>query len=203
MFSMANPVQDKVKIDWQQVQSEGGQRLSRIGRIFKAASSEAFDEFKAGTDEIQTISRKSLAEMIAQLKEAEAHEAKADSIVLESEVESDATDLVVADETEAAEIPTWRQLFTDFWHIANDRKGEWTQDLLARLQIQMDKFDTHMVEEYGERYAPFRRLVRVIRFLVDTAYNRVSKAEKDSKPVSVEILDQDADNAEAPQGAQG
>lgn len=122
--------------------------------------------------------------------------------MLETEVESDATDLVVAEETEAADIPTWRQLFTDFWHIANDRKGEWTQDLLARLQIQMEKFDTRMVEEYGERYTPFRRLVKVIRFLVDTAYNRVSKAEKEAQPVSVEILAQDAGDVEAPQGAQ-
>ena len=52
----------------------------------------------------------------------------------------------------------------------------------------MEKFDTRMVEEYGERYTPFRRLVKVIRFLVDTAYNRVSKAEKEAQPVSVEIL---------------
>lgn len=199
---MTNTAQDKVKTDWKQVQSEGSQRLGRIGKIFKAASSEAFDELKAGTDEVQTLSRKSLAEMIAQLKETEAAAAKADAIVLETEVESDATDLVMAEEPEATEVPTWRQLFVDFWHIANDRKGEWTQDVLARLQIQMDKFDTHMVEEYGERYTPFRRLVKVIRFLVDTAYNRVSKAEKDSKPVSVEVLDQNASDVEAPQGAQ-
>lgn len=199
---MTNTAQDKVKTDWKQVQSEGSQRLGRIGKIFKAASSEAFDELKAGTDEVQTLSRKSLAEMIAQLKETEAAAAKADAIVLETEVESDATDLVVAEEPEATEIPTWRQLFVDFWHIANDRKGEWTKDVLARLQIQMDKFDTQMVEEYGERYAPFRRLVKVIRFLVDTAYNRVSKAEKDAQPVSVEVLDQNAGDVEAPQGAQ-
>lgn len=199
---MTNTAQDKVKTDWKQVQSEGSQRLGRIGKIFKAASSEAFDELKAGTDEVQTLSRKSLAEMIAQLKETEAAAAKADAIVLETEVESDATDLVMAEEPEATEVPTWRQLFVDFWHIANDRKGEWTQDVLARLQIQMDKFDTHMVEEYGERYTPFRRLVKVIRFLVDTAYNRVSKAEKDSKPVSVKVLDQNASDVEAPQGAQ-
>lgn len=192
---MSNTVQDKVKTDWQQVQSEGGQRLSRIRDILKAASSEAFVELKAGTNEIQTISRQSLAEMIAQLKEAEAAEATSDSIVVETEVASDATELVVAEETEAVEPPTWRQLLTDFWHIANDRKGVWTKDMLARLQIQMDKFDTHMVEEYGERYSPFRRLVKLIRLLVDTAYTRLNKAEENAQPVSVEVLDNAAADA--------
>lgn len=200
---MANTVQDKVKTDWQQVQSEGGQRLSRIRDIVKSASSEAFVELKAGTNEIQTLSRKSLADMIAQLKEAEATAAKADAIVLETDVESDATDLTLAEEPKATDVPTWGQLFKDFWHIANDRKGEWTEDMLARLQIQMDKFDTRMVDEYGERYAPFRRLVKVIRFLVDTAYNRLKTAEEEAQPVSVEILDGDAAEVPAPQQAQG
>ena len=199
---MTNTAPEKIKTEWQQVQSEGGQRLGRIRDIFRTASSEALGELKAGTNEIQTLSRKSLAEMIAQLKEAEAPAATADAIVMETEVESDATDLVIAEEPEAAEIPTWRQLFIDFWHIANDRKGEWTKDMLARLQIQMDKFDTHMVEEYGERYAPFRRLVKVIRFLVDTAYNRLNKDESNAQPVSVEILDGDAAEAPAPDPAQ-
>jgi hypothetical protein len=190
---MTNTVQDKVKTDWQQVQSEGGQRLSRIGKIFKAASSEAFDELKTGTDEIQIISRKSLAEMIAQLKETEAEEGTANAVVLETEVESDATDLVVAEEpSDAAEIPTWRQLFVDFWHIANDRKGEWTKDLLARLQIQLGRFDAEMTKEYGERYRPFQRLVKLIRTLVDAAHSRLSKAEAETKPVSIEVVDSDA-----------
>ncbi len=197
---MPNTVQEKVKTEWHQVQSEGGQRLGRIRDIFKAASSEAIGELKTGTNEIQALSRKSLAEMIAQLKEAESSEATAHAIVMETEVESDATDLVVAEELKAEEIPTWRQLFTDFWHIANDRKGEWTRDMLARLQIQMDKFDSHMVEEYGERYAPFRRLVKVIRFLVDSAYNRLNQAEENAQPVSVEILDGDVPASDAARG---
>lgn len=196
---MTNTVQDKVKTDWQQVQSEGGQRLSRIGKIFKAASSEALDELKAGTEEIQTISRKSLAEMVTQLKEAEAAKAQPETIILDDEVESDATDLAVAGETEAQAVPTWRQLFVDFWHIANDRKGEWTHDLLARLRIQMDRFDAEMTEEYGERYRPFQRLVKLIRALVEAAYERLSKAEAETKPVSVEVIDVDAPETQAAQ----
>jgi hypothetical protein len=199
---MTNTVQEKVKTDWQQLQSEGGQRLSRIRQIFKAASSEAFVELKDGTNEIQTLSRKSLADMITRLKEAEANETTADSIMTETRIESDATDLALAQETEAADIPTWRQLFTDFWHIANDRKGEWTKDMLARLRIQMDKFDARMVEEYSERYAPFRRLVKLIRFLVDTAYNRLIKAEEKAQAVSVEVLDGEAAEASASPAAQ-
>ena len=188
---MANTVQDKVKTEWQQVQSEGGQRLGRIRDIFKAASSEALGELKAGTDEIQTLSRKSLAEMIAQLRETEVKAATADSIVLETEVETKDTGLVVSEESETQDIPTWRQLFVDFWHIANDRKGEWSKDVLARLQIQINRFDTEMTKEYGERYRPFQRLVKLILALVDAAYNRLNREEDASKPVSIEILDSD------------
>jgi len=198
---MTNTVQDHVKAEWQQVQSEGGQRLSRIRDIFKAASSEAFGEIKAGTDEIQTLSRKSLAEMIAQFKAAEATEAAAEAIVLETETEiesdTDTSNLALAQETTASEVPTWRQLLVDVWHIANDRKGEWTQHMLARLQLQMDQFDADMTEEYGDRYRPFQRLVKLIRALVDAAYNRLSQTETEAQPVSVEILDDDAVDAPA------
>jgi hypothetical protein len=185
---MTSTVQDKVKTDWQQVQTEGGQRLSRIRDIFKAASSEALGELKAGTNELQTLSRKSLAEMIAQLKETEQTEQTEQSIVFEAEVESDATDLTLAGEPESAAVPTWRQLFIDFWHIANDHKGEWTQQMLARLLIQMDQFDADMTAEYGERYRPFQRLIKVIRALVNGAHNRVSSPTAPSQPVVVEVL---------------
>lgn len=186
---MTNTVQDKVKTDWQQVQSEGGQRLSRIRAILKAATSEAVEEFKAGSNEIQALSRQSLADMISQLKEDEQPEGPVDPIVIETAMASDANDLTVAEVKGAAEVPTWRQLFIDFWHIANDRKGEWSLHMLSRLRLQMDQFDADMVEHYGERYRPFQRLVKLIRALVEVAYNRLNQTEATTRPVAVDIME--------------
>ncbi|MGB5974663.1 MAG: hypothetical protein WBG38_15165, partial [Nodosilinea sp.] len=65
---MTNTVQDRVKTEWEKAQKEGGQRVDRIREIVKSAASEALAELKDGSSELETQGRKTLADMIDQLK---------------------------------------------------------------------------------------------------------------------------------------
>ena len=72
---MTNTVQDRVKTEWEKAQKEGSQRLERIRDIVKAAAIETLSELREGSGEIETQGRKTLAEMIEQLKANEAADA--------------------------------------------------------------------------------------------------------------------------------
>lgn len=185
---MTNPVQDRVKTDWVKVQQEGGQRASRIREIVKAAAAEALAELREGSSEIETQGRKTLAEMIDQLKANEAADAAA------AEAVADAVADAVEAEAAAPEPParTWAQIFADLRYLANDRKVDWAQSLLTKLQTQVDRFDADMATEYGDRYGFVRPLVRGFRFLVALAYGKVSRPAEPAAPtpVHIEVLDE-------------
>lgn len=178
---MTNTVQDRVKTDWEKAQKEGSQRAERIRKIVQAAATEAFGEIKQGSSEFGTLGRQSLAEMIEQLKAKEAEEAAAEASAVNHEAAGD----------EAAAAPTWAEIFADLRHLANDRKVDWAQNLLTSLQNQIDRFDTDMSTEYGDRYGLFRPLVRGVRSLVALAHGKIGHpAESDAPiPVQIEVLD--------------
>lgn len=181
---MTNTVQDRVKTDWEKVQQEGSQRAERIRKIVQAAATEAFGEIKEGSSEFGTLGRKSLAEMIEQLKTKEAEEAAAEA--------SMANDVVITDEAnEASTAPTWAEIFAELRHLANDRKVDWAQQLLSSLQNQIDRFDTDMATDYGDRYGLFRPLVRGFKSVVALIYNKLAQpAESEAPtPVHIEVLD--------------
>ncbi len=191
---MTNSVQEKVKTDWEKAQKEGGQRIERIRDIIKAAAAETLSELKGGSSEIESMGRQSLAEMIAQLKAEETAEAaeaaEADTLVVEQ--------LVDAPTEEAAETtedmppaPTWQEIFAEILHLVSDRKTDWAEDLLARLQKQVAQFDADMVADYGMRYRPFQPLVRALRSLLDLAHSRMAKSNSatPAEPLTIEVLD--------------
>lgn len=190
-----NTVQEKVKADWEKAQKEGGQRVERIREIVKAAATEALSEIKGGSSELESISRQTLAEMIAQLKAKEA--AEADATVVEQTVAGQTTDAdgIGAESTESSDhtpgTPSWQQLLADLFSLANERKGGWAQQVLARIQTQMDRFDADMATEYSDRYQPFRPVVKGLRSLIDLAYAKVATGSQPApaEPVQIVVLD--------------
>ncbi|MEA5447482.1 hypothetical protein VB780_02800 [Leptolyngbya sp. CCNP1308] len=192
---MTNPVQDRVKTEWEKAQKEGGQRASRIREIVKAAAAEALAELRDGSSEIETQGRKTLAEMIDQLRaneaaDAAAAEAVADAVaeaVQAEAVQAEAIEAEVATETDAP-APTWAQIFADLRYLANDRKVGWAQQILAGLQTQVDRFDADMATEYGDRYGVVRPLVRGFRSLVALAYSKIGQPAEPAAPTPVHIV---------------
>ncbi|MGB3138219.1 MAG: hypothetical protein WBB18_15540 [Nodosilinea sp.] len=178
---MTNTVQDRVKTEWEKAQKEGGQRVDRIREIVKSAASEALAELKDGSSELETQGRKTLADMIDQLKAKEAAEAEA-------------AEAATAEQTSfgGATAPTWAGIFAELRYLANDRKVDWAQQLLSKLQDQIDRFDTDMNTGYGDRYGFVRPLVQGLRSLVALAYGKVSQSAEPatSTPVHIEVLDE-------------
>jgi hypothetical protein len=192
------------KTDWEKAQQENRQRLARIGAIVKTAATETLVELKAGSTEIESLSRQSLADMIAELKATDA-ETPSPSVSEPGEptvppvVLSDATEMVVAEvpEPEEAKLPTWTQIVTDLLTLVNQRKAPWTKALLARLQRQVETFDTKMAQDQGERYQSVRPVVERLRSLLDRAYRRMSAdPEVDATALAV-----DPHGVDTPSGA--
>ncbi|MEO1069610.1 MAG: hypothetical protein AAFW95_10900 [Cyanobacteria bacterium J06638_6] len=183
---MTKTVQDRVKTDWEKAQKEGSQRAERIRKIVQSAATEAFGEIKGGSSEFETIGRKSLAEMIEQLKAKEAAEAAAEAS------EADGA-------TPEAEAPTWAEIFADLRHLANDRKVDWAQQALTTLQSQIDRFDADMATDYGDRYRLVRPLVRGVRSVVALLYSKLSQPAEPAAatPVQIEVLDDRPDDGVA------
>ncbi|PZV18442.1 MAG: hypothetical protein DCF21_08305 [Leptolyngbya sp.] len=185
---MTNSVQDRVKTEWEKAQKEGGQRASRIREIVKAAATEALAELRDGSSEIETQGRKTLSEMIEQLRANEAADAAAAEAVADAVVEA-----VQAEANQAeAPAPTWAQIFADLRYLANDRKVDWAQSLLTKLQTQVERFDADMATEYGDRYRFARPLVRGFRSLVALAYSKMGQPAEPAAPtpVHIEVLDE-------------
>ncbi len=187
---MTNTVQDRVKTEWEKAQKEGGQRASRIREIVKAAAAEALAELRDGSSEIETQGRKTLAEMIEQLRANEAADAATAEAVAEAvadAVQAEALQSEVAVETDAP-APTWAQIFADLRYLANDRKVDWAQQILSGLQTQIDRFDTKMVTDYSDRYDVVRPLVRGFRSLVALAYGKLGQPAEPAAPAPVHIV---------------
>lgn len=198
---MTNTVQDRVKTEWEKAQKEGGQRLERIRDIVKAAAIEALGEIRQGSGELETHGRKTLAEMIEQLQANEAAdaataEAVADAVAGAVQAESDQAQIAYSETVSAeapseATAPTWGQIFADLRYLANDRKVDWAQQFLSSLQTRIDRFDADMATEHGDRYNPFRILVRGVRSLIAMAYSKVNQTAEPvaHPPVQIEVIE--------------
>lgn len=186
---MTNPVQDRVKTEWEKAQKEGGQRASRIREIVKAAAAEALAELREGSSEIETQGRKTLAEMIEQIRANEAADAAAAEAVADAVAEAVQAEAIDAEATETGgPAPTWAQIFADLRYLADDRKVGWAQQLLSGLQTQIDRFDAKMATEYSDRYNSVRPLVRGFRSLVALAYSKLGQPAAPTTPTPVRIV---------------
>jgi hypothetical protein len=191
---MTNTVQDRVKTEWEKAQKEGGQRLDRIREIVKAAATEALSELRDGSSEIETQGRKTLAEMIEQLRSNEAADAAAAEAVADAVVDAVASESLDAETAAAPEAaaPTWVQILADLRYLVNDRKGDWAQRILTNLEVQIDRFDAEMATEYSDRYGVFRPVVRGFRSLVALASSRLAQPTEPTTPtpIAIEVLDE-------------
>ncbi|MBW4462955.1 MAG: hypothetical protein KME47_22365 [Nodosilinea sp. WJT8-NPBG4] len=186
---MTHPVQDRVKTEWEKAQKEGGQRANRIREIVKAAAAEALAELREGSSEIETQGRKTLAEMIEQIRVNEAADAAAAEAVAEAvadAVQAEANAETAAETSIPA--PTWAQIFADLRYLADDRKVGWAQQLLSGLQTQIDRLDAKMATEQGDRYDVVRPLVRGFRSLVALAYSKLDQPAAPPAPTPVRIV---------------
>lgn len=186
---MPKTVQDRVKTEWEKAQKEGGHRVNRIREILGVAATEALAEIKEGSGEFEALSRKTLAEMIEQLKAKEAAEAA------QAEAAEAAAEEFIADEAVTA--PSWGDILSELGNLANDRKGEWAQSLLTKLQEQIDRFDTDMATEHGDRYGILRPLVQGFRSLVALATSKLAQPAAAEAPTPVHIVVIDETDSEA------
>ncbi len=192
---MPNTVQDRVKTEWEKAQKEGGHRVNRIREILGAAATEALAEIKEGSGELEAQSRQTLAEMIEQLKAKEAAEAA------QAEADEAAAEAFIADETATA--PSWGDILAELGNLANDRKGAWAQSLLAKLQEQIDRFDSDMATEHGDRYDLFRPLVQGFRSLIALATSKLTQPAEPEAPAPVHIVVLDEADSEADESVNG
>lgn len=189
---MTNSVQDKVKADWEKAQQEGSQRINRIREIFQGAANEALSELKNGTLEVESLGRQSLAEMIEQLKAKEAAAAAGESVESADQAAASAPPVP----------PSWGDILTEVLNLANDRKANWTADVISHLQSQLERFDHDMDQTYGDRYRPLQPVIQGLRSLLGLAQQQVatkSQPASSNGPVTIEVLDDDPITADDPQ----
>ncbi|PSN18255.1 hypothetical protein C7271_13465 [filamentous cyanobacterium CCP5] len=145
---------------WQSVRSVGRQRLGRLGEILKAASKESLSELKAGTVEMEGLSREALERLIAEQKKAEFTEETARG---------------------------WRPLLWDLGAIAQERKSDWLKQLATRLAQEIERFDGEMNHRYSDRYRPVSRPVNWLQTRL-SRYGNQARQTDTAQPVEVEIV---------------
>ncbi|NER79888.1 MAG: hypothetical protein F6K42_09950 [Leptolyngbya sp. SIO1D8] len=172
------------KTQWQQTKQEGKQRADRISEILQAAASETFSEIKAGSVELNDLTRQSVAEWLEELK------ASSEATVADSQNPAANTAQATTDSSEPA-VPNWRELLMQSLEIVRDRKGDWLQQLLDHWQEQTAKFDADMTKEHGDRYGKVKTFFqRVISWLESIRKPSTSAANsQDIKPVTIEVVD--------------
>jgi hypothetical protein len=184
---MTTPVKERLNYDWQKAQEVGSQKLERLREILKTASQEVVSELKGGSSEIETVGRGALANLIISLKQPAAESAAA------APVESDEhTLIVIASQTaEPAAAPTWRQLLSDLVGLVRDRRGDLLQLVRHQFQIYLQKVDTDMNQEYGDRYEQLKAQFRKARDRYGVSRQGTSAAAEPAaaQPVEVEVLE--------------
>ncbi len=193
---MTNTVKERLQPELDKAKQESQQRAARISDILKSAASMTFDEIKGGSVELNTLTRRSVAELLEELNEVEAStDDMAEVSVEDTEVQL-STDVDASASTSSA--PTWKDLVTIALHIVRDRKGDWYQQLKAYLNKNAEKFDGDMTGEYGDRYLKVKAVVqKIATWLKDVQRPETSsETESDIRPVSIEVLDDDPSETE-------
>lgn len=188
---MTTSVKERLKVELEQAQSEGKQRAGRISDILKAAASMTFEELKEGSSELNVVTRKSVAEILAELQEPP-------EVATEETVDSTAVvepQPVAEEDTtpESATIPTWKTLLRNAIAVVRARRGDWFQAFKEQFQKNAAKADQEIMDQYGDRYTKvkdfFQRVVEQIK-TSQAATQTASTA--DSQPVSIEVVEEDA-----------
>ena len=185
---MTTTVKERIKTELQQAKIEGKQRATRIGDILKNAASMTFDEVKEGSSNLHVSARKSIAEILEELKET-------------PEVTSDATNETVATgaaevETDPAEVaPSWKTIISHTVAIVRDRKGNWLQALKESLGKSAGELDQDLTAQHGDRYLKVKQIFKGLANRVRAAQSEARQTnctdEAPSQPISIEVLNDD------------
>ncbi|MGB3492472.1 MAG: hypothetical protein WBA57_07080 [Elainellaceae cyanobacterium] len=187
---MTTTAKERIKTELQQVKEEGKQRATRIGSILKDAASMTFDEIKEGSLTLNVSARKSMAEILEELKETPEVStdaaAEAEAIIADAaEVESDA----------AKAAPSWKIIAGHMLEIVRDRKGDWLKALQEYLAENAGKLDQNLTSKQGDRYLKFKQVFQGIINRFQTAQSKAKQAngadKNYSQPVNIEVVDSD------------
>jgi len=177
---MTTTVRDRITTPLKTAQTQGSKRAQRIRDIVSGAATEAFGELKGGTAELESLSRQSLAELVAQLQaQTEAQP--------ETPAATEQTVSLAVPEDAPQSVPTWRQIITDLAGWLNGRRGPWTHQLLVRLDRQLAQYDQDMAARYGDDYRTVAKVVARLRTLVQWAMAK-TETPTESPSVPVEVL---------------
>lgn len=145
---------------WQSVRSNSRERLSRVAEILKAASKETLVELKAGTAEIDGVSREALEKLIAEHKETDFNQ---DSV------------------------RGWQPLLWDLGGVVQERKSGVLQPIAVRLAEALSHFDAEMSRRYGDRYRPVSSPVSWLQTRLSRYGSQSDDTEV--KRVEIEVVD--------------
>ncbi|MEL6381024.1 MAG: hypothetical protein AAFQ89_00840 [Cyanobacteria bacterium J06626_18] len=180
---MTTTTTERTQTDWTQAREENKQRAARVREILKAAALETFSEVKAGSADLNVLTRQS---MDAWLEEQVAATTK-------SAGETVSVQPTVATDTEGkAAIPTWRELILRSLGIVRDRKADWFQQFRTHLKEQAAKFDADMTEAKGDSYSKAKSLFQRLVTWVESNRHQDTHAtpSEESQPVSIEVIDE-------------
>jgi len=194
---MTTTAKERIKTEFQQAKAEGKQRSTRISDILKNAASLTFDEIKEGSSNLNVSARKSMAELLEELKEAPeaSTDAMDETVVTEAATETAATDAVNAATDRAEAAPSWKTIVIHALEIVRDRKDDWLQNLKEYLAENAGKFDRDMTTEYGDRYQKVKQVFKSIINRVKAAQAGTRQTndvdQETSQPVDIEVVDGD------------
>lgn len=186
---MTSTVKERIKTELDQAQSDGKQRVERIGDILKVAASMTFDEIKGGSAELHSTARNSISEVLEELEAAKADPEIAEAL---SELEGEVQD------PDSKSVPTWQNLLRRAIALVQARKGDWFQKFKEQLGKDGAKLDDDMVQQYGDRYLKVKAVLKkAIARLETLKATQPTTADEASRPVQVEILDGDTAEVDA------
>lgn len=187
---MTTTVRDRITTPLKAAQTQGSKRAQRIRNIVSGAATETFGELKGGTADLESLSRQSLAELVAQLQ------AQTEAAETGTPTATEQTASLAVTEDNLQPVPTWRQIIADLAGWLNGRKGPWTHQLLVRLDHQLAQYDQDMTTRYGDEYRTVAKVVARLRTLVQWAMAK-TETQAESPSVAVEVLTPTA-NSDAP-----
>lgn len=192
---MTTTTTEHTQTDWAQAREDNKQRAARVREILKAAALETFSEVKAGSADLNVLTRKSMDAWLEE-QAAAATETAGDTVSVQPTVATDT-------EGEAA-IPTWRELILRSLGIVRDRKGDWFQQFRTHVKEQAAKFDADMTQEKGDRYRKAKSLFqRLIAWVEANRHEDTHKASsEESQPVNIEVIDENGTVVNLEQKAQ-
>ncbi|MEM9769675.1 MAG: hypothetical protein AAF892_17575 [Cyanobacteria bacterium P01_D01_bin.71] len=189
---MTTSVKQRIKIDLEQAKASNKQRVNRIGNILREAASMTFEEIKAGSTELNSNTKKTLAELLEEWRSV-------DDEWQENVNETAAT--IDAEKTsgQRANVLSWKLIVRDALAIVRDRRGDWFQAFKTHLHENAMQADHDLASEYGDRYTNVKNFFqRIVGQAEARGTAAATDQTSDSQPLVIEVVDGDAELPSTP-----